>query len=180
MKTILMLLMTALIVTSIQAGDNLKEVKRIVGNDAILKNWKVGETKTVNDISIRRLSGENRIEGRTNLLFASTDTVIDGAHISAQCLYLFFDRESEEAADGKWISVSISNSGKPIWEWQTPSHMPRAYRYGIWYNFLVIPIGENLPEDFLVTVKDGFDGNVYEFAVAQPVVDGNDRISAEK
>jgi hypothetical protein len=78
------------------------------------------------------------------------------------------------------MNVSIHISGKPIWEWQTTSRPPRAYRYGIWYNFLVIPIGENLTEDFLVTVKDGFDGSVYEFAVAHPADDIKDRISAQK
>ncbi len=181
MKTIFTLLMTALIASSIQAGDNLKEVKRMVGNDGILQNWKVGETKAVKGISIMRLSGENRMEGRTNLLFAITDTVIDGKPTSARCLYLFFDRESEEAADGKWMRITISGlENDMVREWHAPSSRPRAYRYGIWYNFLVIPIGENLPEDFLVTVKDGFDGSVYEFAVAQPADDINDRISAKK
>lgn len=169
MKTLFALLMTVLIASSIRAGDNLKEVKRRVGNTLILQNWKVGETKIINDISVLRMTGENRIEGRTNLLYS------DG------CVHLFFDRESEEAADGKWMSISISHASDPsILEMQMPSNQPRAYRFGIWYNFITIPVDENLPEDFLVTVKDGFDGRVYEFAVAQPIEGINNRISAKK
>jgi len=69
MKNLLTILALNITIIGTAVGfDKLKDIKATVGNTEILKNWNVGQMKSVNGINITRVSGENTPYSRTNIL----------------------------------------------------------------------------------------------------------------
>lgn len=196
MKALNILLIAALMMSAAYAQRPLKVVKQKVGNPDILQYWKVGETKTVNDVQIVRLEGEDGYEYITNAFYTSRSAIIktldekavaenltasqksemvgpyEAASPGGQ-IALFFSRPSQRLADPTFFTVTVTDAttNEIVCSKTLDKQDPYYYKWGIWYYYKTINVPEAVGETFIIQVRDEGTKTNFTFRVSGNLAD---------
>lgn len=158
------------------AQTNIKEIRNEVMDVELLKNWKTGETKTIQDQQITKVKDNGNGTTRTNLMFSPpskmvfthpTLMVMPVGIEKAGVVYIMVDRESEDAVNAENFTIQVyDKTGKVELYSVTPENAPgKEFKYGIWYNHFGIEVPATAGNRFQVKVTDNLTGNVVVYNV---------------
>lgn len=163
------------------AQTNIKEIRNEVMDVELLKNWKTGETKNIQDQQITKVKDNGNGTTRTNLMFSPpskmvfthpTLMVMPVGIEKAGVVYIMVDRESEDAVNAENYTIQVyDKTGKVELYSVTPEHAPgKEFKYGIWYNHFGIEVPATAGSHFQVKVTDNTTGNqvVYNITSNEP------------
>lgn len=158
------------------AQTSLKEIKQEVMDTELLKNWKTGETKKIQEQSITKLKDESDGTTRTNLMYSPpthnlimhpTLMVMPVEVQKAGTVYIVVDRESEEAVNANNFTVQVfDKSGMVELMVETPESQPgKEFKYGVWYNQFSVEVPAYAGTEFNVVVTDNTTGDKVNYLV---------------
>ena len=142
----------------------------------LLKNWKDGQTKIIQDQTITKLDDDGDGSTRTNIMYTppTHNIFIHPTFLSipisveqAGTIYILVDRESEEAVNAKNYTIQIyDRSGRVELYAVTPKDNPgKEFKYGVWYNHFGIEVPAFAGAEFNVVVTDNTTGQAVNYLV---------------
>lgn len=158
------------------AQTTLKQIKEEVMDVELLKNWKQGETKVIQDQTLTKLRDNGDGSTRTNVmysppshnLFMHPTLMVMPIEVSkAGIVYIMVDRESKEAVNAQNFTVKIfDKTGMVELLAVTPPNSPgKEFKYGIWYNHFGIEVPAYAGSQFNIEVIDRSTGNTVTYFV---------------
>ncbi len=154
---------------AVTAQTSMKEIREDVMDEELLKNWKTGETKTIQQQEITKLKDNGDGSTRTNLMYSAPGKMVFTHPIlmampvnieKAGTVYIMVDRESEDAVNASNYTVQIyDKTGRIELYSVTPEDAPgKEFKYGVWYNHFGVEIPGYAGTDFQVKVTDNTTG----------------------
>ncbi len=158
------------------AQTSIKDIREEVADVELLKNWKTGQTKTIQDQEITKVKDNGDGTIRTNLMFSPpakmmfTHPTLMVMPVSVEkvgVVYIMVDRESEEAVNAQNYTVQVyDKTGTVELYTVTPTNSPgKEFKYGIWYNHFGIEVPATAGSNFQVKVTDNATGNQVVYTV---------------
>lgn len=155
---------------AVTAQTSIKEIRAEVMDEELLKNWKTGETKTIQQQEITKLKDNGDGSTRTNLMYSPpskmifTHPTLMAMPVSiekAGIVYIMVDRESEDAVNASNYTIQVfDKTGRIELYSVTPKDNPgKEFKYGVWYNHFGIEVPGYAGTDFQVKVTDNTTGN---------------------
>lgn len=150
---------------AVTAQTNIKEIREEVMDVELLKNWKTGQTKTIQDQEITKVKDNGNGSTRTNLMYSPpsqmmfmhpTLMVMPVNIEKAGIIYIMVDRENEDAVNAQNFTIQIyDKTGKVELYSVTPTNSPgKEFKYGIYYNHFGVEVPAYAGSDFQVKVTD--------------------------
>ncbi|CAN5284667.1 hypothetical protein BH09BAC1_BH09BAC1_01390 [soil metagenome] len=158
------------------AQTSMKNIREEVIDVELLKNWKTGETKNIQNQNITKLKDDGDGTTRTNLMYSPPSTsmfmhptlmVMPIEVAKAGTIYIMVDRENEEAVNARNYTVQIfDKSGMVELYAVTPKNSPgQAFKYGIYFNQFGIEVPAIAGNTFNVVVTDNTTGKKVTYFV---------------
>lgn len=158
------------------AQTSIKEIREEVMDVELLKNWKDGQTKTIQNQTITKLKDEGDGTTRTNIMYAPpthnifmhpTFLSMPIAIQQPGTVYIMVDRESEEAVNARNFTVQVyDRTGRVELYAVTPQNNPgKEFKYGVWYNHFGIEVPGFAGSEFNVVVTDNTTGQSVNYFV---------------
>lgn len=156
---------------AVSAQTSIKKIRAEMMDEELLKNWKIGETKIIQEQEITKLKDNGDGSTRTNLMFSPPSKMVF-THPTlmlmpvgiekAGAVYIMVDRESEDAVNTENFTIQVfDKTGKVELYSVTPENSPgKEFKYGIWYNHFGIEVPATVGNRFQVKVTDNITGNV--------------------
>lgn len=168
----------------VTAQTSTKDIRTEVIDLELLKNWNVGQTKTIKEQTITKTEDSGNGTTRTNLMYSvpthnlfmhPTLMVMPVNVPKSGTLYIMVDRNNEADVNANNFTVTVyDNTGTVELYSATPENMPgKEYKYGIWFNQFGIDIPMSAGSAFNVVITDNKTGQSISYHVVSNTVDSN-------
>ncbi len=166
------------------AQTSIQHIREDAMDVELLKNWKTGQTKIIQDQSITKLKDTGDGTTRTNLMYSPPTTsmfmhptlmVMPIQVAKTGTVYIMVDRESEAAANANNFTVQIyDKSGRIELYAVTPDNSAgKEFKYGIWFNQFGIEVPGYAGNQFNVVVTDNTTSQSVTYLVDSNVEQNN-------
>lgn len=161
---------------AVTAQTSIKEIRSEVMDVELLKNWKTGETKNIQQQEITKLNDDGDGSTRTNLMYSPpskmvfTHPTLMAMPVNIEksgIIYIMVDRESEDAVNASNYTIQVfDKTGRVELYSVTPENSPgKEFKYGVWYNHFGVEVPNYAGTDFQVKVTDNTTGNIVQYNV---------------
>ncbi|CAN5284658.1 hypothetical protein BH09BAC1_BH09BAC1_01380 [soil metagenome] len=171
------LIIVALHISYVSAQTStLKDIRNEVIDTELLKNWSVGQAKTIKNQTITKLKDNGDGTTRTNVMYSlpshdmfmnPTLMVMPIAVPKSGTIYIMVDRTEEAQANASNFTIRLyDNSGTVEIFSARPENSPgKEFKYGIWFNQFGVEIPQSVGNEFNVVVLDHTTGKSVTYHV---------------